>query len=860
MSGLSPAVLESQLATLLEKAPQEHGRPIAIRHLGAWDGPEQLVIGGAVYPVVQADSVLAVRAALQDAPGQPMLVLTSLERHALGRDVLARLFRRRLHAVDPWSLLLARFNATTLDPRLRARAVAEALIEVCPPGGFDAATGGVLDEDTAWSALACFGFGLDSSAHGGGDAALVAWALHPSTPDRMAAMRPAVRDAFCVWLSHRDGAAPSLATLVAKLVQYPEPGAWLLFVEALAVAPPSVHPAVQALLRQHAEGVGASDETVLRLSEAVSAVAAVDGPLVERCGDAMDRTFTAQAPVLAHSRYGLVGRLACLQALADALESADSAWPTASAVSAHRRTTAGERAAARALARLHGWMQREKPPGSTLSERAAAYLDAGSWVDLARSVALAADLPGVVQGRVNAFLGRVRARREAENLAFAQALADWTADERSLPDLCPVEDLIERVVAPLARDTPVLVLLLDGLPLSIAHQLLDQISGRDFQVVQAPGSLRAAVSTVPSRTEWARTSLFAGERRQGDLGVEKRVFARHPALTASCRATRPPALFHYGDLKRDRPGVESAVADPKARVVGVVLNAVDDELSGSAQFNRVWTLDSIRGLSAILQAARDAGRVVVLTSDHGHVGHTPEMRSEPVEKGQGGQRWSRLREVTKGEVAFHGGRVAAFVDGGAVVVPGIEGLRYVQGKAAAGYHGGATPQEILAPLFVLWPSRNAERMPPSLDRTPPTFWHPPGKDRRATPAPPPAAPAPKQAPEIASLPLFAAVAAEAVSTSWSAALRGSPLFQQRSRRLRVPAKQLDTFIDTLAGAGGQLGLGPLSRALGMGPVRVRGLAHTLQPTLNVDGFEVLAVDEEVRLDLEALRAQFELSE
>src|SRR5262249_58147615 len=67
--------------------------------------------------------------------------------------------------------------------------------------------------------------------------------------------------------------------------------------------------------------------------------------------------------------------------------------------------------------------------------------------------------------------------------------------------------------------------------------------------------------------------------------------------------------------------VQQTVASDKHRVVGVVVNAIDDELSGAEQVRHAWGLEAIRPLGALLRAARDAGRVVILASDHGHVWH-----------------------------------------------------------------------------------------------------------------------------------------------------------------------------------------------------------------------------------------------
>ena len=54
-------------------------------------------------------------------------------------------------------------------------------------------------------------------------------------------------------------------------------------------------------------------------------------------------------------------------------------------------------------------------------------------------------------------------------------------------------------------------------------------------------------------------------------------------------------------------------------IVGVVINAVDDNLLKGEQIDTRWSRDEIKVLPALLHEARMARRLVVLLSDHGHV-------------------------------------------------------------------------------------------------------------------------------------------------------------------------------------------------------------------------------------------------
>lgn len=51
----------------------------------------------------------------------------------------------------------------------------------------------------------------------------------------------------------------------------------------------------------------------------------------------------------------------------------------------------------------------------------------------------------------------------------------------------------------------------------------------------------------------------------------------------------------------------------------MVINAIDDQLSSSSQVKVDWSFETVALLRHVMEAAREAGRVVIITSDHGHV-------------------------------------------------------------------------------------------------------------------------------------------------------------------------------------------------------------------------------------------------
>ena len=165
---------------------------------------------------------------------------------------------------------------------------------------------------------------------------------------------------------------------------------------------------------------------------------------------------------------------------------------------------------------------------------------------------------------------------------------------------------------------------------------------------------------LPTLTEVSRASLLCGELRTGGQDAERRGY---DALT---RAHRLPgaALFHKKPLDSSRLGfavaddVAAAIADVTGQpLVTCVLNTIDDALDRSDPGGTDWGTDAVKHLAPLLDRARHAGRIVVLTADHGHI----------VERRQGTQRAypgissGRSRAATEpagdGEVLVAGPRV-----------------------------------------------------------------------------------------------------------------------------------------------------------------------------------------------------------
>lgn len=191
--------------------------------------------------------------------------------------------------------------------------------------------------------------------------------------------------------------------------------------------------------------------------------------------------------------------------------------------------------------------------------------------------------------------------------AFADALAAG-----DLPGTLPVEGVLDTAVVPaVGVGHRVLLVVLDGLSWAVANELLPDLRRQGWQEqTRLPSGDRPPplLAAVPGVTEFSRAGLLCGRLTRGDA-AEWAGFTAHPGLAAACDRKHPPVLFHKATATDGARGalsddVRLAVLSEKARAVAVVVNAIDDELAGAEQVRGRWTLDAIRPLAALLQAAR----------------------------------------------------------------------------------------------------------------------------------------------------------------------------------------------------------------------------------------------------------------
>lgn len=851
-----------QLAAHVSLALERSREPALFAYAWSADWPvsDTLNAGGRVLPVRRCESVLAVREALGEVES-PAVLLVSCPETTLGVDVLGRIFRHRLLHVDRWQMVTERLGVQQVDPRLYAVPwMADALMNATPGRRLGAAN--ALTFDDALTMCLARVFKLDTFEP---DAAQLLECCERQSAKWID--QPADRRAL-----YRQFLGDKLGGIAHALIGATETGNGPLVMAIGLVCEVLFHPS--------ADGIGAVRDARVRLEPRLGGLrlSQADGvrwcelatQIVRKREDNSGRQDTLRLAFALLRELGIESQVGLseyipealehrLETLGDSLRSAlrspaqsVDVENAAKAVLAHRLVPKGHPGPeiARMVARLVRRILGASAPGAVpASDPIADYVAHGAWEDWARR-ALRGARPEPLARATAKLLDRLADQRGEADRRFARRIAQASAIDSTLPGLLPIESVLGQCVAPLTAARPLVWVVLDGMSWDVYLGLAKTLSEHGWEAWQPVGAPISVLATLPSVTEYSRTSLLTGSLQGGSAALEKKVFESHPALKRHSRHNHPPVLLHKAEMDDGRqlsPEAARLLSDTNQRVVGIVINAIDDALAKSEQVRIEWELDSIPLLAAVMHQARLAGRVVVLTSDHGHV---LERQAEYRRYGES-ERWRPATgEPGEGEIRISGPRVRALV-GGDVIVPWTESLRYATKKN--GYHGGATRQELLVPLGI-WTAGFGlgDGYTPVVLQSP-DWWHDgapvivqplPARQARQTPQPD----------------LFAAPR----PTGWLESLLASPTFERQRGKMghvAIDDARIRTLLLQLDAQGGRSSLEQLARAIEAPPLRMRGVISTLQRMLNVEGFPVVSMEQAtgaVTLDLAMLKAQFEL--
>lgn len=886
----APTATESALREHLTAwitGPRRRSRAILVRAQPTWSGSDVMTIDGTRVRIFEGVSSLAALDAMRSASDEELVaVLTELSEAQLGTAVILDAEKQRVTELDEWSVVPGWFGARdTLVPRpvrdLGAW-VPRLLTSLGRDRPYPQAPGAVLSAEHVVRSLLVSLLGLDRT-----EDLDLSTALTPlddlGVRSRLRELDTESRDGLVraaanhvdqhLGMALRAASAPGNVSVVAVGLVVGE--LWA----SGAVAPDAATVAARVRVEQYVGG-SPSAASAQRYGEAARLIAQrwlAQGDHHARdvfdqaeaiCGDLGWAEGASASDLLPAGLLARVKRLAAEIVAAVAApdpRASNEVDAALAAVETHGARATFDRSlpTARMAARLVRWLASGPSAAPSLVGALTAYATDGAWAEHALGDLWDGDTD---RGLANAYQVLAHAAQAARRAQDTSAAA-WLTGNRVVNDgVIPVEDLLRQLVVPLSASGKVMLIVLDGMSIPTALELAPGFESLGWAEIVRNASARhrdVALAALPTVTEYSRTSLFAGELLAGNQQIEKSRFA------AAVNGT----VFHKDDLRSEAghalpPLATSAIADPRRNIIAAVLNTIDDALD-SADVDAVrWSLRSIAHLESLLAAAHDAGRTVILTSDHGHVVERgSQLRNVP----QSAARW---RAASTGpaqgdEVLVAGPRV--LTAGGAAVLAISDGIRYASKKA--GYHGGASLAELAIPIIVLKP-RGAGNPAGWVDIPPqdPTWWNEPS--RALVDAPPVAErPAKAKAPKAAdpTAPTLFDLEREVARTT--PAKPGGGLAEMLvasatyiARRGIAGRHPIDdtvaaAVVSVLVAGGGRAHRDTLAAAAGIPASEMAGLLAALRRVLNVDGYPVVDVDADqvtVLLDVTLLREQFEL--
>jgi hypothetical protein len=879
--------IRAQVTNILRKAPGS--RVIGIRTVNGWKGTSEIRVNDREYKVIHCVSELQIREALLDASSSdvPVVVVTNLEEGELGQDLVARFARRRLHSVEGWTILKDIFQAREIDPNLLQRSwLADFMMEILPAEGVPPVPSGVLDAETVWGVVLRRSLGFESSRPDAQD--VLRWSLDAGNVARFTKLTPEVQSAIRGWICECAGKSATAVFDCADAGFGTD--AFPVGLALCAVFADSTYPDLQAAAARLERYIGGKPlrhevadawaESARRLFDRLVATGADQLLLtfVDRSDQILKDVRADHFAWLSDfSRLGFEGRLGHFgRALSAALGSNISQVPDelrqlAESVRKHRwvdRFQARARQVEMAV-RLLQWLaacggDTGKERLQSFEEAANAYARGGGFVDWARQSFFHGDPVAAVSAAYSQLCEFVTERRQDQNRRFAELMASWMEAGCRAESVVLIENVLKTAVFPAAKLAPVLLIVIDGMSFAVYRELIEDISRNGWAELGQKGRTRGpAIAAMPSITEVCRRTLLSGKLTSGSGDDEKVGFATQADLVQVSKSGLPPMLFQKSDLTDAGGSSLSAelrreIASPKRRVVAAIVNAIDDHLLKGEQVAIPWTLQHIPVLNHLLAAAMESGRVVVMTSDHGHI----LDRQTTFRQSNAGERFRNFDgDVQPDEIRLSGSRVV--LPEGKLIAPWSEKVRY--GGKRNGYHGGASPQECVIPLTVLARPSAALEGYEAVPVYEPDWWAvgvveevPAAEPKVATPIS-----VPRYSDEgQAELPFSGATGPR----TWLDSLIESPVFTRQlgmAGRSAPATERIRRFLSALDERGGTILRQALGQKLGEPELRIPGLIAAVRRIMNVDGYPVLSVDDasgSVVLNRQLLEVQFEISQ
>ncbi|HEY5372608.1 MAG TPA: BREX-2 system phosphatase PglZ, partial [Polyangiaceae bacterium] len=847
---------------------------------------------------------LEFRRALANASGQSLVLLVDYEADRLPADLQGRLARGRVYAVDRSRRLARLFKAQGVSAQvLASRPLCELLLEDPRPFALPL-SGPTVDLRSAWRALLHRHVGIPFDGDLTAERLLFELLMRPPTSlalDKLGASAAGGLELIQYLKTVTGGIGPLIwkAWLRGTLRTV----AALAFVLEVSAGKLAENAALRATLLTLFQGLDPSlKDTIRDTPGLLEDWGALAGKLYLRINTdstrELCRTLIAEAngliaddelakQVLATSRYLPIAYEVAERRATAALLDAARAKPSPKVVERvdedvkllanHQRanTEAGRELVARMkmAVRLLAYLasrpdlearSRDHGSNGAVYAQSTHYVSDGAFVDHARERTrgtVATDL----EKAIDAVLSKVDDVRQQDDEHFARAYAGWiTSGSPPSEKLVPIHKGLDVYAAQFLKGKPhrrLLVVLLDGMSWANAVELLRDCEDNHFGLLKFnDAKCTPLLAALPSLTEVSRSALFAGKPikpSEAGTGKDPDRFSVHPGLKKI--GIESAKLILRGDVETQSGHLSTnaltLVRSPE-RLVALVVNALDDQLSGPRQLRVPADFAHIKLLRRLLDEATEANRAVLLVADHGHVLTDRPMKS--VGFSGDGARYRYIGDnepLLPHEVALS--KDHSFVKAGKTRVAMLYRDSDAYGTpTTTGEHGGISLAEVIAPAVIIASDQLRSRVETAegvqdaeLDVTPfpvPDWWQliVAGKSPRPTPkveAKPTSVKPQIDLPFLA--PTSAVPAAAEVTSVWLTRLTASKAFGGR------PAHEVAAFknviaprIALLADLGGRLSLENFAKKAQVLPRNVGGVVSEMQEWINFDGYAVVEYD------------------
>lgn len=891
--------IKAQATAILQHA--SNSTAIGIHAKGRWTDARSQTDNGHHYLIDQCDSPLSFRLALQNRPkltkkadeSTIQVLITPLTDSELSDDILLRLAKQRLFPIDPWQIVKTLFHATNIDPRLiQHKWIPTVLMDWLPANRYAPVMGGFLDAEIIWPLLLKHGLGLEGDRPNLED--ILRWSTEAKHITQYHQAPEDFRSAADQWLT--ENTSPTTHTVLQCIASNSESNALPLGLAAEVIYHPEAQNKLEKAIGKFEErflaGHSPDNRTMQTWNKAARSAltnlpSRIQKNLIQRSDEILTDIGAEKFSYLSTvSEKGFQQQLTTFSkhlttfVQKPQLDTLISLINTSEAIKAHSQVTAfaSERRLERMdmAIRLAQWLvgntvEPANPP-KALEEAIEYHTQEGSFLDWARLTLPVSEPHRELSKAYGKLFETITNIRENQSQQFAKLLQNWTAIGLPRPSILPVEDILERIVSPLTEQNPVLFIVLDGMSMNITHELLSDLTQQNWHLITTEAQtypIRAGLATLPSTTTVSRTSLLCGQLRKGQQIQEKKGFTKHPSLVKHCKRNLPPLLFHQKGLRAvETPNlpeeIYGVIASSKNQVVGLVINAVDDLLSKGEQVDIDWTCDRIKVLAPILQAAREAQRLVVITSDHGHIMHHGMMCK--AKTGKGGERWREAKgNPHKNELKITGKRVLG-VSENAIIAPWTEKLHYVAAPNK-GSHGGINPQEMIVPLALLVSTRVNPQNTHLATFQPPNWWLIQRMEIEESQS---TSNSQRVVEEVSFGPLFSHQelslknSGDRQKEPWIEQLLQSEIYQEQLRFAsidHVDHVELSKVLSALAKQDQRLSIASLAKKVDSPINNLKSLLESLQRILNIEAYTIIiydVVEQWVSLDISLLRQQFGL--